>query len=53
MFVCLKPNAFVLVESPTYILDLKPEQDNGLKHSIVQFLKIIIIIFYELITLEL
>jgi len=23
---CLKPNGFVLVESPTYILDLKPEQ---------------------------
>ena len=49
---CLKPNGFVLVESPTYILDLKPEQDNGLKYSIVQILKIKII-FYELITLEL
>ena len=37
---CLKPNGFVLVESPTYILDLKPEQDNGLKYSIVQILKL-------------
>ena len=28
---CLKPNGFVLVESPTYIIDLKPDQEFGSK----------------------